>query len=171
MRDQSVPIGGVSIKEKARSLAEEFEIADFTASDGWVQKFLGRYNINLQSICGELNKVSQEKTSDWISMLEEIKSKFRPQDVYNMDETVIFYNLFPEQTYAIKGEKCYGGERSKQRLTVVLCCNSDGSDKLRPRVIGKSRKPQYFKNVDISFECCDYSHQANSWIDATAFRH
>ena len=150
MREKSIPIGGVLIKEKARALAAEFEITDFSASDGWVQKFLNRFNISLQSICGELNKVGEEKANDWITFFEGIKSKFRPQDVYNMDKTGIFFNLFPDQTYAIKAEKCHGGEKSKQRLTAVLCCNSDGSEKMRPWVIGKSKKPQCFKNVDLS---------------------
>jgi hypothetical protein len=35
----------------------------------------------------------------------------------------------------------------KERLTVLLCTNSDGSDKRVPIVIRKSSKPQCFKNV------------------------
>lgn len=30
---------------------------------------------------------------------------------------------------------------------MLLCCNADGSEKLKPLVIGKSEKPQCFKNV------------------------
>lgn len=69
----------------------------------------------------------------------------------------------------MKGENCHGGERSKQRLTVVLTCNSDGSEKLRPWIIGKSKNPRCFKNIDLSLPC-DYTHQKNAWIDTVAFR-
>ena len=40
-----------------------------------------------------------------------------------------------------KEELCRGGKNSKERLTVLLCCNADGSEKLTPIVIGKSKKP------------------------------
>jgi hypothetical protein len=69
------------------------------------------------------------------------------RDIYNTDETGLFYNVLPERTLALKGESCNGGKNSKDRLTVLLCVNSDGSDKQVPIVIGKSLKPQCLKNV------------------------
>jgi hypothetical protein len=47
---------------------------------------------------------------------------------------------------AYKGETCHGGKHSKDRLTVLLCVNSDWSDKQVPIVIGKSSKPRWFKD-------------------------
>jgi hypothetical protein len=64
-----------------------------------------------------------------------------------VDETGLFYNVLPDRTLAPKGESCHGGKNSKDKLTVLLCVNSDGSDKQVPIVIGKSPKPRSFKNV------------------------
>jgi hypothetical protein len=47
----------------------------------------------------------------------------------------------------VKGEKCAGGKISKDRITVFMCFNSNGTEKLKLFVIGKSKSPQCFKNV------------------------
>jgi hypothetical protein len=72
---------------------------------------------------------------------------YEPRDVYNEDETGLFFNVLPDRTLVYKGESCDGRKNSKDRLTVLLCVNSDGSDKQVPIVIGKSPKPRCFKNV------------------------
>ncbi|CAG8728783.1 19829_t:CDS:2, partial [Gigaspora rosea] len=41
-------------------------------------------------------------------------------------------------------------EHDKTRVTVLLCSNSMGSDKLRPLVIGTSKKPQSFNGINRS---------------------
>ena len=66
---------------------------------------------------------------------------YEPRNVHNADETGLFFNMLPDRTLAYKGESCHGGKHSKDRLTVLLCVNSDGSDKQVPNVIGKSPKP------------------------------
>jgi hypothetical protein len=68
-------------------------------------------------------------------------------DVYNAEDTGLFFNVLPDRTLAYKGESCHGRKHSKHSLTVLLCVNSDGSDKKVPIVTGKSRKPRCFKNV------------------------
>ena len=66
---------------------------------------------------------------------------YEPHDVYNADETGLFFNMLPDRTLACKGESCHGGKHSKNRLTVLLCVNRDGSDKQMQIVTGKSPKP------------------------------
>ena len=58
-----------------------------------------------------------------------------------------FFNVLPDKTLAYKGESCHGGKHSKDTLTVLLCVNSDGSNKQVPIVNGRSPKPRCFKNV------------------------
>jgi hypothetical protein len=43
-----------------------------------------------------------------------------------------------------KGDTCNDGNKSKDRLTILFCCNSDGSEKLKPLVIGKSKNQRFF---------------------------
>ena len=80
---------------------------------------------------------------------------YEPRDLYNADETGVFFNVLPDRTLAYKGESCHDGKHSKDSLTVLLCVNSDGSDKQVPIVIGKSPKPsasRTLKNCQIPRE-------------------
>jgi hypothetical protein len=58
----------------------------------------------------------------------------------NAEEMGLFFNVLPDRTLAYEGESCHGGKHSKDRLTVLLCVNSVGSDKQVSNVIGKSPK-------------------------------
>ena len=62
--------------------------------------------------------------------MKEILEKYAPEDIYKADEAGLFFQLLPDRTLAFKGEECYGGKKSKQRLTVVLCTNSTGTHRI-----------------------------------------
>lgn len=170
MRSANVPLSGPLIKEKACEIASDFGIENFNCSSGWLWRFQQRHHISSVVVCGEANKVSEKEVTEWIVDFERIRHKYTPRDIFNMDETGIFYNLLPCHTLSIKGQKCHGGTQSKQRLTVVLVCNSDGSEKHQPWVIGKSKNPRCFKHIDKDKLPCKYTHHTKAWIDTSAFR-
>ena len=64
-----------------------------------------------------------------------------------MDETGLFYRLLTDKTLHLNGKKCSGDKQSKQKISLALTANMDGSDKLTPLVIEKFRNPRCFKNV------------------------
>jgi hypothetical protein len=39
-----------------------------------------------------------------------IIEQYAPQDIFNMDETALFYNAQPKRTLDIKGERFHGGK-------------------------------------------------------------
>jgi hypothetical protein len=73
----------------------------------------------------------------WFQRLPELLEGYEAQDIYNADETGLFFNFLPDQTLALKGETCHRGKSANEQLTVLLCTNRDGSDKRVPIVIGK----------------------------------
>ncbi|XP_066149867.1 uncharacterized protein [Euwallacea fornicatus] len=50
-------------------------------------------------------------------------------DIFNGDETGLFYKTTPNKTLKFKGEKCAGGKQSKERITVWVCANMTGTEK------------------------------------------
>jgi hypothetical protein len=60
-------------------------------------------------------------------------------DIFSADETGLFFRLTPERTLKFKGEKCVGGKLSKDRVTVLVRANADGTKKRKLFVIGKSK--------------------------------
>ncbi|CAG8755996.1 13010_t:CDS:2, partial [Gigaspora rosea] len=55
-------------------------------------------------------------------------------------------------------------ECDKTRVTVLLCSNSTGSDKLRPLVIGTSKKPRSFNGINISQLPVTYRNNKKAWM-------
>ncbi len=76
--------------------------------------------------------------------------------------------MLPESTLDIKGNKCSGGQQQKDRLTILFCCNSDGSDKLEPLVVGKYKDPRCFKG--IRHLPVSYTNTANAWMTTALFK-
>jgi hypothetical protein len=73
------------------------------------------------------------------------------RDIFNDNETGLFFRLTPERTLKFKGEKCVGGKISKDRVTVLVCANADGTKKKKKRKLFVIVKP---KNLDQWFPKC-----------------
>jgi hypothetical protein len=149
-RASNIPIDGTTLREKAKIIAAQLNIDNFSASSGWVSRFNDQHGLVFKKLAGESAKVSVESTDAWLESLPSLLEGYEPCDVYNADETGLFFNVLPERTLAYKGESCLGGKHSKDRLTVLLCVNSDGSDKQVPTVIGKSPKPSASRTLKIA---------------------
>ena len=52
-------------------------------------------------------------------------------------------------SFFTSGEKCTGGKHAKNRVTVLLCANATGNEKLQPLVIGKYKKPRCFAGLRV----------------------
>jgi transposase len=146
-RAVNIPIDGCIIREKAKQIAVRLAIDDFAASNGWISRFKDRHGLVYKKLAGESASVDPERTSLWINELPKLLEGYEPRDIYNADETGLFYNCLPDGTLTLKGESCHGGKASKERISVLFCVNSDGTDMREPLVIGKSLKPRCFKNT------------------------
>jgi hypothetical protein len=47
----------------------------------------------------------------------------------------------PDKTYTFKGASCKGIKVNKERITILVCANLDGTEKLLLLVIVKSKQP------------------------------
>jgi hypothetical protein len=145
VRQQKISISGPLIKETAKEIAKDMRVEGFSASDGWLQKLRQRHDISYGSVVGESAGVDQNVVNDWLSnRLPEIIKDFDPKNVWNADETGLFWRLQPNKTMRFRGETCSSGKLSKERITVLLCVNADGSEKKRVDIIGKSANPRSF---------------------------
>lgn len=63
-------------------------------------------------------------------------------------KTALFFNVLPSDTSSSKCERCANGERSESRVTVLLCCNADGSDRQKLIVVGKLSRLREFPEND-----------------------
>ncbi|KAL4103217.1 hypothetical protein QTP88_010050 [Uroleucon formosanum] len=166
-RDLNIPINGPILKEKAEFFATKLGHKQFKASQGWLSNWKIRNNVVFRKICGENASVDQSICSDWLVKYLPIINQYSPDDVYNVDETGLFYKCLPSQTFVLKGENCAGGKNSKERVTILLGSNMTGTDKIKPLLIGKSAKPRCFKGIKTY--PLDYESNKKAWMTSALF--
>lgn len=90
------------------------------------------------------------------------------KDIFNADETGLFFKCLPDKTLIFKNEKCHGGKLSKERLTILLATNMTGTEKLKPLVIGKAIKPRCFSGLQTL--PLEYDANKKAWMTAEIFK-
>ena len=140
----------------------------FSYSNGWLAKFKRRKGISSVRLHGEAASANPSTVTAGREQLQEDLKAFDPEDIYNIDETGLFYKLQPNQTLATKSSDIRGTKKSKERVTVALGANATGSHKLRPFLIGKSAKPRAFKNFDASLYV-KYRSNKKAWMTSPLF--
>jgi hypothetical protein len=62
---------------------------------------------------------------------------YKSKNIYNADETGLFFRHPPNETSNLKRVSCNGGKNSKAKIIVMLACNADGADKLHRYLLGR----------------------------------
>ncbi|XP_046601956.1 tigger transposable element-derived protein 4-like [Neodiprion lecontei] len=162
----NVPISGPILQQKANDFVRLRGEENFECSSSWVQSFCARHNIVSGKVCGEAAGVPEGVTEEWLSHTwPAIWEGYKPDEIFNADETGLFYNLIPDKTLKFKGEQCKGGKLFETRITVLVAANMTGSKKIL--VIGKAKKPRCFKNIHSL--PVTYENNTRSWMISLIF--
>jgi hypothetical protein len=167
VRKNDVRINGPILRQKAEDLAKKMGIDNFIASEGWFHRWKKRENIVYKQTYGEQKDADFSTAENWIKTVwPKIISEYTPDNIYNADETGLFYRALPECTYLFKNENAKGCKISKERIT-VLCCASMSGKKQKLLVIGKNKNPRCFKSV----KCLpvDYYANTDAWMTSVIF--
>lgn len=167
-RSNNLPLSGNLIREKALQFAKELNCPDFQASNGWLESWKTRNQVVYKTISGESSSVNQGDCDVWIeNVLNKILQKFEPKDIFNCDETGLFFKCLPSKTLAFKGDKCFGVKTSKERVTLLAGANMDGTEKLKLLLIGKSKNPRCLRGLkSLGLE---YTHNNKAWMTGEIF--
>lgn len=140
----------------------------FQFSRGWLHRFKQRHGIRQHTSHGEAASVDEAAVESGKEALCRTLRNFDRNDTYNMDETSLFYKLGPCSTLSTQAVP--GTKKSKERITVALICNASGSDKRKPVVIAKSRRPRCFGKTFDPTMYCDYYHNKKAWMTTAVFQ-
>ena len=154
---------------QAQRFRTELAISDdeFKLSNGWLHNFKQRHGIKQYTMHGESGSVDTTMLAKDRQELAALIEQYEPQYVYNMDETGLFYRMQPSKSLATK--EILGKKKDKERVTVALCCNLDGSDKIYLVVIGRSKNPRCFKGVNIAALRFKYYSNESAWMTSNVF--
>lgn len=167
MRNKNVSLNGDMILKKATDFARLDGITNFKPTKGYLKGLKRRAGLIFTKKHGESSSVDTNFVENWSTELKQTIDGYSPENVYNLDETALFYRLLPSKTYSFSDESSHGCKKSKNRITAVLMTNADGSDRMCS-IIGKSVNPRAFrghKSLPI-----DYYSQHNSWLNTDIFR-
>ena len=143
MEHQKIRINDNIIKEKGHQFAQALSIINSPSfSNGWLQAFNHRHSFHEHRIHGESGDAQMSNIDGLVAVIKGKIAQYEARDVYNMDETGLFYNLAPDTT--ISRRQIEGSKKDKTRLTIAFTCNSDGTDRLPPLFIGHAEKPRCF---------------------------
>jgi len=69
------------------------------------------HNIVCKQINGEANDVNQDTVENWKRKLSVLIKVYEAKDIYNADETGLFFKGIPTKSLKIKGDTCVGGKK------------------------------------------------------------
>ncbi|XP_049947746.1 uncharacterized protein LOC126455998 [Schistocerca serialis cubense] len=142
----TVPFSGPLLMVKAEEVAKKLKSKEFLCSGGWIERFKQRHGIIFSKVRGKTNSVNAATIQQWLTTIwPKIREGYA--DIFNADETGIFYKLTPDKTLKFKREKFVGEKLSKEQIIVLVCASADGTEKKKLLMMGESKNSLSFKNV------------------------
>ncbi|SMN21917.1 similar to Saccharomyces cerevisiae YDR081C PDC2 Transcription factor required for the synthesis of the glycolytic enzyme pyruvate decarboxylase [Maudiozyma saulgeensis] len=181
-----IPITSPIIQETAHAvwqrIPSKYREGNGSFTYKWISNFLAKMDVNVSILDEEMPKIPKIWTFEERSYLKEYFSKLPATDVFTLDETFLAYNLpLDYAQYEISSI-----QRKVEVATVMLCANLDGTEKLKPLVVGKYENYKSFRNYfpneplsslnqsslgDKMAKKFDISYQSNtkSWLTSNLF--
>ena len=181
-----IPITSPIIQETAHAVWQKIP-ARYREGNGsfsykWISNFLSKMDVNISVLDEEMPKTPRVWTFEERSDLKEYFAKLPAKDVFTLDETFLAYNL--PLDYAQYETSSI--QRKIEVATVMLCANLEGTEKIKPLVVGKYNNYHSFRNyfpnepTDAASQSAlgekmarmfDISYQSNtkSWLTSNLF--
>ncbi|KAM3936799.1 tigger transposable element-derived protein 1-like [Leptodactylus fuscus] len=147
---------------------------EFKGSHGWFEKFQKRTGIHSVVRHGEASSADTKPAEKFITHFAKLVEEegYVSQQIFNCDETGLFWKKTPRRTYITAEEKHMPGHKPmKDRLTLALCANASGDYKVKPLPIYHSENPRAFKTHKILKEKLHVMWRSNAraWVTRQFF--
>ncbi|KAG2778096.1 hypothetical protein PC129_g17752 [Phytophthora cactorum] len=116
----------------------------------WLCRFQERYGIKWKRPHGESGSVDLQAAATEMQRLRNLIGSYPYANVFNMDETGLFYNAVPRGSLWVNESPSL--KQDKARITLAVCTNVKGSDKLPLLFIGNSVKPRWIQDKPAAIQ-------------------
>lgn len=165
--ERHIVVTGDVIKDIARQLWTKmpcfFEKEMPTFSNGWLEGFKARFKIHQYINHGDAASVRIQDCLPRIRELRAIIARYELYDVFNWDESALFWRMVPNRTLA--NQRRPGRKLQKVRLTLNFCCNADGTEKVDLVFVDTAKEPVSFHGKNIENFPMRWWHQTSAWMD------
>ncbi|KDQ32381.1 hypothetical protein PLEOSDRAFT_154560 [Pleurotus ostreatus PC15] len=139
-------------------------------SEGWLSSFkcrCGLREFKRHGEAGSANSIDVEAERKRICKIIS-EGKYQLKDVFNMDETGLFYAMPPDR--GLRDKPSAGVKGNKKQLTYALTVNTSGSEKHTPLVIGQAAKPRAFQKKTGAQLGFYYRNNVKAWMVTTIYQ-
>ncbi|XP_067135124.1 tigger transposable element-derived protein 1-like [Centruroides vittatus] len=159
-----MPIDANAVTNKALRIYEKIKEQLPSSSLSEKQTFTASHG---ELTFGDVNAVQEYPTKFAESVAN---NSYTPDQVFNADESGLFWKKMPERTYVSKIPKSASGhEAAKDRITILFYSNTSGDYIMKPLVINKSKMPRIFKGININHLPVYWRANKKAWVTATMF--
>ena len=128
-----------------------------------------RHDIVGMTLCGEA-AVYPILVTDWKAVcLSEIIKDYKESDVFNCDETGVFFLQSSNRSLIMPGDDAHGVKQDEKRFTLLLTASWMG-EKEKPLMIWKSENPRVLKGADKSKLPVTYRSQEKACMTILLFK-
>ena len=107
IRNKKQTVTGPMLMEKSKDFAKRLG-SDFTPSTGWLARWKKRMGIKFKRAHGEKNSADVAAAENWLAnRLPELLEEFPETDIFNADETGLFYRATPDGSLCFTTEHRY----------------------------------------------------------------
>lgn len=106
--------------------------------------------------------------SEEMKTLRTLCGEYQEDDIYNMDETGLFWRQTPSSGLATQSRP--GIKKDKSRITLVVCVNCTGSDRLPLWMIGNAKVPRSLCGLNIEALGGVWKSNKTSWMNSLVMR-
>ena len=113
------------LREKAKDLGKIMKV-DFDQSPSWVTRWQERNLIVFKRKHGEKQDHDSEAAENWmVSVWPKIHRRYSASEIYNCNETGLYFRALPEGTFCFKNEKLsvkarLHYEREKEHFVLLI---------------------------------------------------
>lgn len=95
--------------------------------------------------------------------LQTLAGEFQEEDIYNMDETGLFWRMTPSRGLATSSHASL--KKDKSRISLVFCTNATGNDRLPVWIIGKAKNPRAFRHINVTTMGGEWRWNKKAWMN------
>lgn len=118
---------------------------------------------------GEAASAPDSEVARARDLIDDLVRRYNPNCIYNMDEAGLFWQMEPDKSLVTSEEgDVRGVKRAKARITIAVCSNLTGRDKVKLWVIGKNKNPRSFKKWKVE-NYVQWSWNQKAWMTSENF--
>ena len=111
---QNLPVNGPLLKGKALVIASSIGFETFKASNRWLKSFNCHHNLSSKTLSSKSNAMDVDVVNNWKAQLTFLLRDYDLSDIWNMDETGLFWHGLPTKSLTAKTEQAKGGKLVKE---------------------------------------------------------